>query len=439
MKVHFLGIGGIGVSALAQYYLADGQEVSGCDLAPSELTTALSRKGAVVRTGEPEPSCVPEDTDLLIYSPAISAEHPERVTAREKGILEFSYPEALGDLTRTHYTIAVSGTHGKSTTTAMIALVLLHGGLDPTVIVGTKLKEFGNSNFRIGKNGCLKNGKPFLVIEADEHTASFLHYWPDVIVLTSLEADHMDYYKTLENLQETFKEYLTHLPVEGQLVANGDDTGVKSVLPQGRTTHLYALESPEAKEIRNILQVPGEHNVSNALAAFHVGRLLGIEKERILEALSSFKGSWRRFEVFELAEPVSYTLVSDYGHHPTEVKVTVEAARAKWPNRPLWLVFQPHQYHRTFTFFEQFVKVLSGLPANRILLTPIYGVPGREDASVKERVSSEKLAKAVSKAQYVPTLSGAQELLQKELTGGEVVIVMGAGDIYELTLRLCSG
>jgi len=201
MKIHFIGIGGIGVSALAQYYLAKGHKVSGSDLVSSEITGSLKKSGAKIFIARHLAKNLPDDTDLVIYSPAVSSDNPEIEKAKKSGIKIQSYPEALGELTKKYFTITVSGTHGKSTTCAMIALVLMKAGLDPTVIVGTKLKEFNGSNFRIGKS-------KYLIIEADEWQASFLNYWPKIIVLTNIEREHLDYYKDLKHILKTYKEYI---------------------------------------------------------------------------------------------------------------------------------------------------------------------------------------------------------------------------------------
>ena len=449
MKIHFIGIGGIGVSALAKYYLAQslpaggqGWEVSGCDLVSSEITDQLKNMGVKIRIGAPDPACSAE-ADKIIYSPAVPRNNPEILNTKYQIL---SYPEALGELTKEYFTIAVSGTHGKSTTTAMIGLLLTKAGLNPTVVVGTKLKEFNNSNFRMGgqptKNYKLKTIN-YLVIEADEHFASFLNYWPKMIVLTTVEADHLDYWKTLQNLLKGFQKYISHLPPDGILVVNRDDKNIQRILISNSKFLIsnvknYSLKQPAAKKLREILKIPGEYNVSNALAALMVARTLKIPDAASYAALSQYKGSWRRFETFTLrqAQGKPYTLVSDYGHHPTEVKVTVEAARSKWSEKTLWLVFQPHQYQRTHYLWKDFVRVLSKLPVQKLILTDIYDVAGREDNAIRKKVSSEKLAKEIPNALYIPTLKEVEAYLKKNLRGGEIVMVMGAGDIYNLTLHL---
>ena len=437
MKVHFIGIGGIGVSALAQYYLEKGHQVSGSDLNSSEITEFLRVKGARIYIGPQLARTVLANIDLVIYSPAVQKNNPELMAAKKLGIKCQSYPEALGELTKKYFTIAVSGTHGKSTTTAMIALILIRAGLDPTVIVGTKLKEFKNSNCRVGKSN-------YLVIEADEHFASFLNYRPKIIVLTNIEADHLDYYKNLQNLLKTFKEYISHLPKDGVLIFNKNDKNILEITKNYiGDTYGFSGKQKETKKLKKILKIPGEHNVYNALAALTLARVLKIPDKVTYKTLSEYKGAWRRFEIknVKLYENTScsITVVSDYGHHPTQIRATLKAAREKWPKRKIWLVFQPHQHQRTFYLFKDFVmvfkKALLKHWVNKCIITDIYGVAGREKKEIRKKVNSEKLVKAINKkdAIYLPKQK-ILNYLKKNLGGGEVVIIMGAGDIYKLTL-----
>ena len=440
MKVHIVGIGGIGVSALAQYYLAKGRsgskrwEVSGSDLVGSEITDGLKKKRVRIFIGPHTKENVPKDTDLVIFSPAVSKDNEELKGARRI----MSYPEALGELTKEYYTIAVSGTHGKSTTSAIIGLLLEAAGLDPTVIIGTRLKEFGGSNFRMGKPVQRAQGKvQYLVIEADEHFASFLHYHPSVIVLTTVEKDHLDYYKNLKNIIATFKKYLSLLPNDGIVVANRDDPNIRKILGKSKVSW-YSLRQKEARAISQSMAIPGWHNISNGLAVLAVAKTLGISERIVYKTLSRYKGSWRRFEVFTLrqAQGKPFILVSDYGHHPTEIKVTIDAARQKWPKKKIWLVFQPHQYQRTYYLWKDFVKVLSSISVQKLILCDIYDVAGREEGNIKKKVSSQDLAQAVKHAIYIPTVQEIETYLKENLQGGEIVMIMGAGDIYNLTLAL---
>ncbi len=429
LKIHLIGIGGIGVSALAQYYLEKGHKVSGSDLSSSEITEALKSKGAKIRIGSHKKENTPKDADLVIYSPAVQKVNPELVETEKLGIKYLSYPQALGKLTKQHFTIAVSGTHGKSTTAAMLGLLLVKAGLDPTVIVGTKLKEFKNSNCRVGKS-------KYLVIEADEHFASFLNYWPKIIALTNIEADHLDYYKNLNNLLKTFKQYVSHLPECGVLVANGDDKNIKKILKGGINFKVkkYSLRQPEAKRLKKILKVPGEHNIYNALESLTVARVIGIPDKISFKALSGYKGAWRRFEIVQ-TKP--FVLISDYGHNPTKAMAGFKAAREKYPKKKIWCVYQPHQYQRTYYLFKEFVKTFRTAPIDKIIITDIYDVAGREEKEIRKRVNSEKLVEAVKRKSVIYIKNeNVLKYLKDNLPKNVVLIIMGAGDIYQLVNSL---
>jgi len=415
MKIHFIGIKGIGVSALAGYYLAKGHKVSGSDLV----------------LGSHRAKNVPKDADLVIHSPAVTSDNPEIKQAKKLKIKIQTYPQALGDLTKEYFTIAVSGTHGKSTTCAMISLILMKAGLDPTVIVGTKLKEFNNKNFRIGKS-------KYLVIEADEWQASFLNYWPKVIVLTNIEKEHLDYYRDLKHILSTYKEYVGHLSKHDILIVNQDDKSISKLKAQNSKLQLktqnYSLRQKESEKLRKILKVPGEHNIYNALAALAVARALKIPDKVSFKALSEYKGAWRRFEIKELKiKNLKLKIIHDYAHHPTEVKATLRATREKFPNKKIWCIFQPHQYQRTIYIFNDFVRVFSNSPIDKLIITDIYDVAGREKKKIKEKISSKELVKKIKKYEkvYLPK-EKIKDYLKRNLRGGEVVIIMGAGDVYKL-------
>jgi UDP-N-acetylmuramate--alanine ligase len=441
MKVHFIGIGGIGTSALAKYYLLKGHKITGSDLVSSEITDYFKKKGVKVFIGKHKAENISRNTDLVIYSPAVTLNNSERKKALKLGIRIRTYPEALGELTRTHFTIAVAGSHGKSTVAAMIGILLAEAGLDPTVIIGTKLKEFNDSNLRMGcRKSKVKIQKSLLVIEADEYFASFLNYWPKMIVLSSLEADHLDFYKTLDNLFITFKRFIAHLPEEGILIANKDDKNIKKILKKSPYKIVYySLKDKEAKKLKKLLKIPGDFNILNALAALKTAQALKVPNKTSFKSLSQYKGSWRRFNVTEVLSPKPYTLIDDYGHHPTQVSVTLKATREKFPKKEIWCVYQPHQYQRTDSLFNEFVKAFKGAPVNKLIITDIYSVAGREKKEIKKKVSSRKLVKAVNKSfvTYMPK-SKIEKFLRKNLKGGEVVIIMGAGDIYDLSLKLKS-
>lgn len=405
---------------MAQYYLAKGHEVSGSDLTESKITEDLKKKGAVIYTG-PHSAINIKDCDLVIHSPAVKTGNSEINEAERQGIKILSYPKALGEMTKEYTTIAVSGTHGKSTTTAMIALILVEAGLDPTVIVGTKLKEFGDSNFRMGKS-------EYLVIEACEHEAAFLNYWPKIIVVTNIEEDHLDFYINLENIKKAFNEFVSHLKSDGILIKTEN-----TIIETDKKAINYSLnDKKEVEKLKEIIKIPGEHNILDALAALKVARVLNVKDEVSFNALSKYVGTWRRFEETQLP---GFILIDDYGHHPTEILATLKGAREKYPTQKIFCVFQPHQYQRTFLLFDDFVKTFKEVIENKLIdklfLIDIYDVAGRESKEAKEKVSSKILAEAIGNAEYV-----SREDLFEELNGGEVMIFMGAGDIYNLSQDL---
>lgn len=437
MKVHFIGIGGIGVSALAQYYLAKKDFVSGSDLTETEITEMLKTKGAQIIIGQHKAENFSQDIELVIFSPAVKEDNPELEKAKMLGCRVLSYPQALGQLTKHYFTIAVSGAHGKSTTASMIASMLLKTGFNPTAVLGTKLKEFGDSNFRLGGLPDRDFGSEILVIEADEYKSSFLNYYPNIIVLTNIEEEHLDYYGSLNNILECFREYVFHLPKDGYLIFNKDDENIAKLdfSEAGFSKVSYSVKDQEINELRSILKVPGLHNAFNALAAFRAGKILGLEDQEIFGALSEYKGAWRRFEI--VLENQDLILVSDYAHHPTEIKVTLEAAREKWPQKRIWAVFQPHQQQRTYFLFEKLVKVFREAKVDNLILAPIYDVAGREKAEVSEKISSEKLCQSIGKrAVFIPSVAEIKEYLKNNLGQGDVLIVMGAGNIYNLVKML---
>lgn len=426
--IHFIGIGGIGLSSLAQYFFKKGFKVSGSDLTASETTRFLEKSGIQIFIGPHRRSNLLKTVSRVIYSTAIKKDNPELKEAYRRKILVQSYSEALGEITKKYFTIAISGTHGKSTTTALISLILKAAGLDPTVIIGTKLKEFKNNNFRMGKSR-------YLVIEADEYQAAFLNYYPSIIVLTNIDADHLDFYKNLEEIIRTFSRYLLNLSPRGFLVLNKDDKNLNR-LPLKKISqkiYYYSLCQKEALKIKQILKIPGQHNVSNALAALTVSRLLRIPFKIIYQVLGQYRGSWRRFEII-FKKP--FVLISDYAHHPTEIKATLSAAREKFKNKKIWLVFQPHQYERTKKLFKEFVDAF-GL-CDYLILTEIFGVPGREK---RKNISALKLKKAIDKkyphfqTYFIKNYLKVLPFLESRLKKNDVLIIMGAGNIYNLVLK----
>jgi len=379
MKIHFVGIGGIGVSALAQYYLLNGHSVSGEDIvSKGEIIEKLKEMGVNISKVD---SC-----DLVIYSPAVN-----RNQIKIKAPKIMSYPEALGEISKEYFTIAISGTHGKSTTTAMLSLILIEAGLDPTVIVGTKLKEFNGSNFRMGHS-------QYLIIEACEHEASFLNYHPDIGVVLNIEADHLDYYQNIEKIREAFAKF----------------------------------ESQSKKVIKNVpiiddlkMNVPGLHNKLNASFAVAVAREIGISDEVSFRAISKFSGTWRRFDEHIYNNLI---IIDDYAHHPTEILATIKSVREKYPGKKIYCFFQPHQHQRTFLLLNDFIDAFnqSLKIIDKLFLIDIYGVCGRESKDIK--INSQEIAKMVERLEYIK-----KEDVSKKINEADVVIFMGAGDIYNLS------
>lgn len=429
MNIHFVGIGGIGVSSLARYFLSKGDKISGSDRNSSEIIQELKKEGIEIAIGSHSPDNLKSSIDLLIYTPAALSGNPEIKKAKRRKIKTMSYPEALGELTKDYFTIAVSGTHGKSTTTAMLSLVMIDAGLDPTVIIGTKLKEFDGKNFRKGKS-------KYLLIEADEYKESFLNYHPNVITITNIDKDHLDYYKNFDNIIRAFSRYFKRLLKGGVIIANGDDKNTAKVLSKNRKTSYYSQKEKEALLIKKIIKIPGEHNISNALAAFKTARFLGISSKSILKSLSTYRGCWRRFEIFKTGYQ-GVNMVSDYAHHPIELEKTLAGAREKYPKNRIIVVFQPHQHNRTTHFFDDFVRVLSVAPVDKIFLLPIFGVIGRNDKLFTEKNSSKNIAKLSGKnVFYKKNMTEMKRYLLKDMRAKDLVMVIGAGDINNLFLDI---
>ncbi len=418
-NIHFVGIGGIGISSLARYFLSEGFSVSGSD---ASLPEDLKKEEMILFSSHSEKN-IPINTDLLIYSNAVLPDNPEILEAKKRDILIESYPVSLGNLTKKYNTIAISGTHGKSTTTAMLSLIMIEAGLDPTVIIGTKLKEFDNKNFR-------KGNSKYLVIEADEFKAAFLNYYPKIAAITNIEEDHLDFYKDTNDVISTFKKYVVNNIGENTLITNDDDSNSKELIStaKGRTV-TYSL-----KNEKPLLNIPGKHNLSNALAATCISREIGINEKIIKKALLNFKGTWRRFDEEKVVfkNNCEGIIINDYAHHPTEIEATMDAVKEKYPERKIIIVFQPHQYQRTYQLFSKFKKSLSLFSDNHLLITDIYTVRGRESEDILKKVSAKKLADEVSGAVYTGTLKETEKYLLKYLQGNEIVVIMGAGDVYEL-------
>lgn len=444
-RIHFVGIGGAGMSGIAEVLLSLGYQVSGSDARESHVTRRLKALGAEVGVGH-DGSHV-KNAQVVVTSSAIGAANVELEAARQQRIPVISRAEMLAELMRFRYGIAVAGTHGKTTTTSLTASLLAEAGFDPTFVIGGKLNSAG-TNAQLGAGN-------YLVAEADESDASFLHLQPVIAVVTNIDQDHMETYGgDVEKLKDTFVEFLHHLPFYGLAVVCGDDPGVRDVLPRiskpvrtygfdadldiravdieqrGLTSRFTVVRDAEHDELPITLNMPGRHNVLNSLAAIGVATELGVPDTVIQRALRSFKGIGRRFQVNgELPHAAGQvTFVDDYGHHPREVAATLESARQAWPERRLVLVFQPHRYTRTRDLFEDFVQVLS--KADVLVLLDIYAAGEAPVAGADGRSLSRAIRVRGRKDPiFVEDIAELTEVLAGIVEPGDVVLTLGAGNI----------
>ncbi len=436
-SVHVIGIGGIGTSAIARMFMLEGKSVSGSDRAPSEITDALAVLGAKITFGEQTVTEIPAGTNLIIYTAAIEVAEPAFLSEIKKlSIPSLSYSEALGEISKDKTTIAIAGTHGKTTTTGMVATVLIDAGLSPTVIVGSVLTR-EKSNFVSGASDPARpeadhSGKLF-VVEADEYRRSFLSLRPKILVINNLDLDHLDYFKDMADIQSAYASLVAKVPKDGVIITDLSNENVLPVLTQAQASILdYRLESVEGLT----LPLPGSHNVLNAQVALAVGRFLGVPREKIVSALNGFQGTWRRFEF--LGETASGALVyDDYAHNPQKVKALLLGLREKFPARKIRVVFQPHLYSRTKTLFDGFVNAFDG--ADDVIFVPIF--PARE--VLDPSISSDMLAFAVKKLRgednrvtSVHSLEEAEKYLQNTVQKGDVIVTVGAGDVYKIGKEL---
>ena len=427
-KVFFIGIGGIGISAIARMMFLDGKEVSGSDMSGSNITEELETLGIKITIGQSF-ELIPDDVDLIVYTIAIPHYDPKlfkQIT--DMGIIYKSYPEMLGIVTANKYTIAVSGTHGKTTTTAMIAKVLIDAEKDPSVIVGSLLKDY-KSNLIVGQS-------EFFVVEACEYERSFLNVKPKILVITNVEADHLDYYKDLADIQRAFGEMVAQ--TENFVVYNSKDINTHVLVSEYEKASGKVQVVDYSKYLDQVpeLAVPGAHNRLDAAAAYAVAEILGIQEGITQKSLAEFGGTWRRLE--KKGVTAEGTVVyDDYAHHPTEVRASLQALREIYPKgeKNIVVIFQPHLYSRTKALFADFVTCFK--EADRVLLLPIYFA--REDKD--ESVSSEKLAEAMSKngvqvQAFADFESAEQAVLAFNLGSNDVFVTMGAGEANKVSEKV---
>jgi len=441
-----VGIGGAGMSGIAEVLLNLGHKVIGSDLKETSVTRHLAKLGAIIFYGHDQNHV--EDVDVVVYSSAVTFDNPEIKAARDKKIPIIPRAEMLAELMRMKYGIAVAGTHGKTTTTSLVATVLAEGGIDPTVIIGGKLNAFG-SNAKLGQG-------EFLVAEADESDGSFLKLSPTITVVTNIDTDHLDFYQDIDSLQKAFEEFNNKVPFYGANILCLDDPNIQSLIPRLKKRHLtYGFNSQadyQARELsfkgltskfkvtyhgenlgEYILRIPGIHNIQNALAAVAVGRELGLDLTSIKRGLEEFRGVERRFQI--QGEISGITVVDDYGHHPTEIKVTLNASKQVWPNRNLIVVFQPHRFTRTQILFKEFLTAF--YQADHLVITEIY--PAGEKPI--EGVNAQSLYQGIKEhghksLVFFPTSEEIITHLVEKIKPGDVVLTLGAGDVGKIGIEL---
>ncbi len=443
-NIHFIGIGGVGISAIAEVLMSRGYKVSGSDMKESDITDRLKARGAEVYIGHRKENV--ENADLIIYSAAIAEENPEIIRAREKNIPLAGRAEILGVLMdEFENSIAISGTHGKTTTTSMVSLILDNAKLEPTILVGGNLEQIGG-NVKVGHS-------KYFVTEACEYRDSFLQLRPKIEVILNIDSDHLDYFKDIDHIVSSFEKFTKAIPKDGKIIAYDSNPFVKRVIEDIPGAITYGYGENCTYSIQNIkfdydgmprfhvfyegtdlgevcLSVPGEHNILNAAAAFACCHQCGVNAEIIIKTLNQFKGTQRRFDIIGTTEE-GVKLVDDYAHHPTEIKATLSAAK-NLPHKRLWCLFQPHTYTRTLALFNEFAEAFGD--ADVLVLAKIYAA--REKDIYK--ISSDKLADEIKRVHpdkevyYIDTLEEIAEFVKNRAEKDDLVITMGAGDIYKV-------
>jgi len=440
--IHFVGIGGIGMSGIAELLLNLGYQVSGSDIKSSDITWRLEKMGGRIFEGHAAEHI--RGADVVVTSSAIHPENAEVTAARQAAIPVIPRAEMLAELMRLKYSIAIAGAHGKTSTTSLVAAVLAGGGLDPTVVIGGKLKS-------VGSNALLGEGK-YLVAEADESDGSFLKFSPTIAVVTNIDREHLDFYRDIEHIKQTFRDFLDRIPFYGLAVLCLDNEHVQDILPKMTkrfTTYglssqadfqakdvtfdglqsRFTVQGPEKTLGKITLNLPGLHNVYNALASIIVGMELDIPFDTVKHALETLEGVQRRMEIKGKAGGV--TVVDDYGHHPTEIKTTLQAVQTSWPERRKVVVFQPHRYTRTRALFDEFTRAF--YQSDILLVLPIYAASEKKI----EGVESGKLCDGITAHGHkqvicVDDFDAAVSHLKKILKPGDILLTLGAGDVWKV-------
>ncbi len=450
-RIHFIGIGGAALSGLASIALAQGATVSGSDLQASALTERLQQAGAKVSIGHAAAHV--GKADIVVVTSAAPETNPEIVAARQRGIPVLKRHEFVGQLMQGALGVGVAGTHGKTTTTGLLAVMLADAGVDPSYLVGGEIRDLGQSAH-------LGQGQHF-VVEADEYDRAFLAMPCEVAIVTNIEADHPDIYPTVEDMEAAYRQFIAQMPRTGTLVANWDDERVREMVKRLRGKdspiivtygvahsgqwwateveandqggHNFAVWRLGRHLGRFSVRLPGLHNVSNALGALAAGERLGLTLDQMRGSLARFQGAARRFEI--KGEVNSVTVVDDYAHHPSEIRATLAAARGRFPGRPIWAVFQPHTYSRTAALLGDFARAFRD--ADHVLVTDIFAARETDTLGVHSRDLVARMAHR--DVRYVPDFDTAVAALRQDVEPNAVVITLGAGDVWRVGEQLLGG
>lgn len=443
IHIYFIGIGGISMSGLAEILLESNFRISGSDAKESPLTKALEEKGALIQYGQREEN-ITSDIDLVVYTAAIKKSNPEMVATDALQIPTLTRAELLGQIMKKYDTpIAISGTHGKTTTTSMVSEILLQADADPTLSIGGILKTIGG-NFRMGKSGCF-------VTEACEYTNSFLSFFPKISIILNIEEDHLDFFKDINDIRNSFHQFAQLLPSDGTLIINGDIDHYEEltndlschVITFGTSTSCdYSADNITYDELARptyqllhkgivtdsiTLGVPGKHNVYNSLAAIALAELLKIDMATTKSALLTFAGTDRRFEL--KGKIGGITIIDDYAHHPTEITATLTAAK-NYPHKTTWCVFQPHTFTRTKAFMSEFAKALS--LADKVVLADIYPARETDNLGISSKTLQAEIEKLGKECYYFPSFDEIENFLLENCINGDLLITMGAGDVVKI-------
>lgn len=444
-KIHFIGIGGVSMSSLAEICLANGYCVSGSDVNNTKLTEKLSANGATIYIGQKAENI--NSPDAVVYTAAISKDNPEYIAAENTGVPFLERSVFLGELMKIYNNnCCISGTHGKTTTTAMVSLIMLQTDIDPTILVGGEVKELG-SNYKIGSN-------EMLVTESCEYVESFLKFYPKTAIINNIEADHLDYFKDLEHIKSSFRKFADLVPADGCIVANGQDKNVVDTLKGMTNIKYFGIDGKFDYSAQNLkynsfgfgeydlyandefmchitLNVPGEHNVLNSLGAAAISHIHGCSFEAITKGLYIFKGTGRRFEFIGNCNGAD--IFDDYAHHPTEIKTTLKACK-RYGNKNVIAIFQPHTYTRTKALYSEFLECF--YDSDELILTDIYAAREKDTGLVSSSELASSLKEKGINVKYIKTFDEIVKYLKTKTSPDNLIITIGAGDVYKISLLL---